>query len=179
MSTDTALDALKYPIGKFERKDKRNVDELLQSVMDIQFLPAELGKMLNGIDPEKMKNSYRPGGWNALQVIHHLADSHMNAFVRTKLILTEENPRIKPYKEELWATGPDYTYSHEASYLLLVGLHQRWSLLLLDCLKTPALLDRCMDHPEHDKPMPLSELIALYAWHGKHHAAHIRQALAK
>jgi len=169
---------LRYPLGRFdwERTDWQ-LDELLQSVLQIQALPGELSKLLSGVPEEALQKTYRPGGWTALQVIHHLADSHMNAWVRTKLILTEDEPIIKPYEEELWAAGEDYKYSHEASFMLLLGLHQRWSLLLLNSLKKPELLLRGMQHPQLGKRITLAQLTAQYGWHSKHHLMHLHLAL--
>lgn len=174
------MEHLKYPVGKFDsEKTDYQLEELLECVLQIQALPNELSKLLNGITAETAENSYRPGGWNIRQIIHHLADSHMNAWIRTKLLLSEENPTVKPYDENLWAAERDYGYAYEASYIILVGVHQRWSLLLLDTLKTPELLSRTFFHPEHNKSFSLAQLIAMYAWHGNTHLGHIRIALGK
>jgi hypothetical protein len=174
------LEELKYPAGKFDAtKTDYQLEELLQCVLQIQAFPNELSKLLNGIQPEQLQNRYREGSWTILQIIHHLADAHLNAWTRTKLLLTEENPVIKPWDENLWAEGRDYGYAYESSYLMLVGIHQRWSLLLLECLKQPELLLRTFYHPEREKSFPLSWLIALYAWHGQNHLGHIRLALTQ
>ena len=174
------MEHLKYPIGKFDlEKTDYQLEELLECVLQIQALPNELSKLLNGISAENAENTYRPGGWNVRQIIHHIADSHLNAWVRTKLLLTEDNPTVKPYDENAWAAGKDYGFAFEASYLMLVGIHQRWSLLLLETLKTPELLSRTFFHPEHNKSFSLAQLIAMYAWHGNTHLAHIRIALGK
>jgi hypothetical protein len=173
------MEALQYPIGKFIAKDRYELEELLEAVVKIQSMPNEMAKLLNGITPEDLQKTYRPDGWTVQQVIHHLADSHMNAWIRTKLVLTEDNPTVKPYLEAEWAMGKDYTFNHEASYVVLVGLHQRWSLLLLEALKNPELLLRTYFHPEHNKSFQLAHLIALYGWHSNHHLAHIRLALGR
>lgn len=168
----------RYPIGKFNfEKTDWQLEELLEAVVSIQSFPNELAKMLADITPEKLAKTYREGGWNVQQIVHHLADSHMNAWIRTKLVLTEDNPTVKPYKEEIWAQGKDYSFHYEASYVILVALHQRWSLLLLECMKQPELLLRTYFHPEHEKTFTLAQLVALYGWHSKHHLAHIRIAL--
>ena len=174
------MEHLKYPVGKFdtERTDYP-LEEMLEYVLQIQALPNELSKLLNGISAESAENTYRPGGWNVQQIIHHLADAHLNAWVRTKLTLTEENPSVKPWNENAWAEGKDYGFAYEASFLMLVGIHQRWSLLLLETLKTPELLARTFYHPEHNKSFTLAQLIAMYAWHGNTHLGHIRIALGK
>ncbi len=174
------MEHLKFPIGKFDsEKTDYQLEELLECVLQIQALPNELSKLLNGISAENAENTYRPGGWNVRQIIHHIADSHLNAWVRTKLLLTEDNPTVKPYDENAWAAGKDYGFAFEASYLMLVGIHQRWSLLLLETLKTPELLSRTFFHPEHNKSFSLAQLIAMYAWHGNTHLAHIRIAIGK
>jgi hypothetical protein len=172
------MEQLKYPIGKFDsNRTDYPLEELLEYVLQIQYLPNELSKFLNLINAENAENSYRPGGWNIRQIIHHLADAHMNAWIRTKLMLSEENPTIKPWDENLWAAERDYGYAFEASYIILVGVHQRWSLLLLDSLKTPEKLHRTFFHPELNKSVSLAQLIAMYAWHGNTHLAHIRLVL--
>lgn len=174
------MEDLKYPIGKLDTaKNDYQLEELLQFVIQIQSLPGDLAKLINGISEEDLQKTYREGGWNVKQIIHHLADSHMNAWLRTKFALTEENPTIKPYNQDAWAAGSDYGFSHEASYILLVGLHQRWSLLLLECLKKPELLLRTYVHPEYNRTVTLAQLIAQYAWHGRQHLAHIMIALSK
>ncbi len=173
------LEHVKYPIGRFEMdRNDWPLETLLQQVIRIQQLPAELSKLLNGVDKDGLQAQYRPGSWTVLQILHHLADAHMNAWVRTKLVLTEDNPVIKPWDENAWVQGPDYGFAHEASFMLLLGLHQRWSLLLLDCLKKPELLTRTFFHPEHQKTFSLAWLIAMYGWHGHHHLAQIQIALA-
>lgn len=172
------MDALSYPIGKMDLdKNDYQLEELLGFVVQIQSLPGDLAKLINGITDEQLQKTYRPGGWTVKQIIHHLADSHMNAFIRTKLALSEENPTILPYDQDKWAQEIDYGFNHEASYVLLVGLHQRWSLLLLECLKKPELLLRTYFHPGYNRTFTMAQVIALYAWHGRQHLAHIGLAL--
>lgn len=174
------LEQIKYPFGKFDwNKTDYQLEELLQAVVQIQSLPNELAKILKDITPEELQKTYREGGWNVTQIIHHLADSHMNAFIRTKLILTEDNPTIKPYKQDAWAEGKDYQYHYESSYVIVVALHQRWSLLLLEVLKTPELLLRTYFHPDLNKKVTLAQLIALYGWHSMQHLGHLRIALGR
>lgn len=171
---------LRYPIGELNRDRKDyELNELLEFVLTIQEFPGKLAKLCNGITAEDLQKTYRPNGWTVQQVIHHLSDSHMNAYIRTKLVLTEDNPTVKPYKEELWAEGIDYTFSYEAAYMILLGLHQKFSLLLLDCLKHPELLFRTYQHPEYERTFTLAQLIATYGWHCNHHLAHIALALGK
>lgn len=174
------MEELKYPVGRFDwDKTDWQLEELLESVVKIQSLPNDLAKLINEITKEDLQKTYREGGWNVLQIIHHLADSHMNAWIRTKLVLSEVNPIVKPYQESEWAKEKDYAYTYESSYIILVGLHQRWSLLLLETLKTPELLLRTYFHPEYKKKFTLAQLIACYGWHSRHHLAHIQLALGK
>jgi hypothetical protein len=120
----------------------------------------------------QLDTPYRPGGWTVRQVVHHLPDSHLHAYTRIKLALTEEEPTIKPYEEARWAELPDArTGPIDPSLALLESLHQRW-LLLLRQLR-PSDFERRFRHPEHNRMFALDETIALYAWHGRHHVAHI------
>lgn len=169
---------LRYPIGKFDyEKNDWQLEELLQAVVNIQALPNELAKLFKEMKAEDLQKTYRDGSWTVQQIIHHLADSHMNAFIRMKLALTETNPQIKPYDENAWAEGKDYQFNYEASYVILVGLHQRWSLMLLEVMKTPELLLRTVFHPQWQKSFTLAQLIAQYGWHSMQHLAHLKLAL--
>jgi uncharacterized damage-inducible protein DinB len=155
-----------------------SLGSLLNDVMVIQHFPTELAKVIAQIQADQVDLSYREGGWSIKQIIHHLADAHMNAYVRTKHILAQDQQTIQPYDENLWNEMPDAQFHHEASYLILLGLHQKWSLLLLESLKDPAThLAKTLFHPESERQLSLSDLIRLYAWHGEHHLAQIRYAL--
>jgi uncharacterized damage-inducible protein DinB len=176
--TDKELEARRYPIGRFEAdRQEWPLEALLENVLRIQALPATLSKLLSGLEEAQLNARYREGSWTVRELVHHLADAHMNAFIRTKLLLTETQPTIKPYDENAWVLGKDYGFPHEASFMVLLGLHQRWSLLLLECLKEPALTARSFFHPEHNRSFTLAWLIAQYAWHGDHHLAQIQVAL--
>jgi hypothetical protein len=166
--------ALKYPLGAFMKPQSWDREGTEKSVKAIAALPALLRASLSGWSEQQLERRYRPGGWTARQVVHHLADSHMNSFIRMKLALTEEQPVIKPYAEELWAELPDTkAWPVEGSIVLLEQLHARWAALLhtLD----EAAWQRSFTHPELGT-VRLYENAALYAWHGQHHLAHIQLA---
>ncbi|MEH7748645.1 putative metal-dependent hydrolase, partial [Neobacillus drentensis] len=139
-------------------------------INEIEGLPRLLRDALKDLNNEQLDTPYRSGGWTVRQVIHHLADSHMNAFVRFKLALTEENPVIKPYDETKWAELPDYKLPIDTSLLLLETLHQRWTNLLRSL--TPADMEKTFIHPDSGE-VSVGENIGIYAWHGRHHLAHI------
>ncbi|MDQ3223410.1 MAG: putative metal-dependent hydrolase [Gemmatimonadota bacterium] len=139
---------------------------------EIAAAPGHLREAVAGLTAEQLETPYRPAGWTVRQVVHHLPDSHLNAYTRIKLALTEEEPTIKPYEEARWAELPDArTGPIEPSLALLESLHQRW-LLLLRQLR-PSDFERRFRHPEHGRIFQVEEAVAMYAWHGRHHVAHI------
>lgn len=162
---------LRYPIGKFvydESAEKKNRPAAISAIGE---LPARLRLAIAGLSMRQMKTQYRPGGWMLNQVVHHVADSHMNSFIRFKLALTEDAPTIKTYHENLWAELPDANNdAPELSLKIIDALHERW-FLLLKSLKDEDF-SRNLTHPEYGL-IDLSYLVALYEWHGKHHTAHI------
>lgn len=168
---DAALERLRYPIGRF-REDPHPTPEKHQRWIDrIAALPAELRTLVQDLSDRQLDTPYRLGGWTVRQVVHHLPDSHVNAYVRTKLALTEEAPTIKPYDQEAWAGLPDAgSEPPEVSLRLLEGLHARWAAMLRS-LDEPALL-RALHHPEVGT-ITVGWIIQSYAWHGSHHHAHI------
>jgi DinB superfamily len=161
---------LRYPVGKFERLDKLTDVERQAAIDAIAEAPAKLRAAITGLSDEQLDTPYRPGGWTVRQVVHHLPDSHMNAYVRFKLALTENEPTIKPYNEALWAELADGKAPVEPSVLLLENLHKRWVVLF----RALAASDwkRSFRHPEHGL-VTLDENLRMYAWHGRHHVAHI------
>ena len=160
-----------YPIGRFAYRAKLSPEERAARIEEMRALPALVRSAASGLSRERLDTPYRDGGWTIRQVVHHLADSHMNSFMRFKLALTEDNPRIKPYAQDAWAALPDARAADvEFSLGLIEGLHARW-VLLLESL-TPADYERTFDHPERGK-LTLEYTLELYAWHGKHHLAHI------
>jgi hypothetical protein len=169
--TPEELEKLRYPIGKYDRSQPITETSLRQAIDSIANMPGELRATVVTLSDEQLDTPYRPGGWSFRQTIHHLADSHMNAYIRMKLALTEENPTIKPYEEARWAELPDAKGDVEISLDLLDALHLRW-VLLLDNLK-PEQWKRTFNHPESGIT-PLDMAAHLYAWHGQHHFTQIR-----
>jgi uncharacterized damage-inducible protein DinB len=162
---------LRYPIGKFKMQDSMTEPERRKFMGDIQEAPARLRAAVAGLSPQQIDTPYRPAGWTVRQVVHHLPDSHLNAYVRFKLALTEEEPIIKTYDQERWAELEDArTAPIEMSLALLESLHERWTLMLRSL--GPRDLSRTLRHPELGV-LNLDRYLALYAWHGRHHVAHI------
>jgi uncharacterized damage-inducible protein DinB len=162
---------LRFPIGEYEAVDTITDDQRRAFIAALAETPARLRDAVAGLSAEQLDTPYRPGGWTVRQVVHHLPDSHMNSYMRSKLALTEQEPTIKTYEEALWAELADAkTAPVEPSLALLENLHTRWVLLLRSL--TPAEVARKFRHPERGT-MTLDENLALYAWHGHHHVAHI------
>ena len=172
MEEAAVMDDFRYPIGPFRYQGDGTPARREQWIAEIASAPAQLRAAVAGLSPAQLDTPYRPEGWTVRQVVHHLPDSHLNAYTRIKLALTEEEPTIKPYEEARWAELPDArTGPVEPSLALLEFLHQRW-LLLLRSLR-PADFARRYRHPEHGRMFGLDEVVAMYAWHGRHHVAHI------
>jgi hypothetical protein len=163
-------DALRYPIGKFEVSDTVTLTQRSDAVVAIAELPERLRASVQGLTDVQLDTVYRNGSWTLRQVVHHVADSHMNAYIRFKLALTESTPTIKPYMEERWAELLDARSMPVAiSLTLLDALHQRWVTLLRGMVDTD--FPRAYYHPENDLIISLTAATMLYAWHGKHHTA--------
>lgn len=162
---------LRYPIGKYQPIDELTEQNRRQLLAQIEEAPKKLRAAVSGLSREQLDTPYRDGGWTVQQVVHHLADSHMNAYTRFKLALTEDQPTIKPYNETRWAELDDSkTTPIETSLALMDALHERWLNVLRGM--TSADFSRKMNHPEHG-PINLDRTLGLYAWHGRHHVAHI------
>ena len=170
------IDSLRYPIGKFQNPGVYNAKNFLSFVDDIERFPARLVQEVGPLTPEQVNWIYRPEGWTIRQVVHHCADSHMNAFSRIKLALTEDRPTIKPYLEAEWAKHTDYDLPVVHSIKLLEGLHMRWSALLKGLGEEQLM--RSFLHPENGREWSLYFTTALYAWHCNHHLGHVKQAKA-
>jgi uncharacterized damage-inducible protein DinB len=162
---------LQYPVGKYQPPDIIDEAQRSQWIGQIEALPSELAAALEGLTAEQLNTPYRAGGWTVRQVVHHLADSHMNSQIRFRWALTEEAPLIKAYQESLWAELPDArTLPVKVSLDLLAALHARWTALLRQM--TEADYQRRLRHPASGET-DLNRMLGLYAWHGRHHTAHI------
>jgi hypothetical protein len=162
---------LRYPTGKFVRDPDSTPEKIAAWIDAIEAAPGRLRAAASGLSPEQLDTPYRPGGWTVRQVVHHVPESHMNAYVRFKLALTEDEPTIKPYDEGRWAELADVRDTPiEVSLALLDALHRRWVILLRSL--SPADLTRRLIHPEMGV-LALDTVLQLYAWHGRHHTAHV------
>lgn len=179
-STPTAVDP-RFPIGKFRYQEPQSAEETAeqrkQSIDALAAMPRDFRHAVKDLTEAQLDTPYREGGWTVRQLIHHVPDSHMNAYVRFKMALTESDPVIKTYEEQLWAELPDSRETPvEVSLTMLEALHTRWVVLLR------ALCDeqfaRCYVHPQLG-PMSLQKALAMYAWHGAHHTAHVMELRKK
>lgn len=161
------LDVLRYPVGKFDYNKSFPFEETKQQIDQIDEFPVKLTELVGKWGDDRLDTPYRPDGWTVRQLVHHIADSHINAYVRTKLALTEDNPTIKPYEQDDWAKLPDATLDAAPSLVILRNLHQRWVVVLSGLSRDD--LQRTYFHPESRRSVPLSEMIGNYAWHGEHH----------
>ncbi|MFI5164322.1 MAG: YfiT family bacillithiol transferase [Bacteroidia bacterium] len=167
-----SLDQLRYPVGKFAFNKDADEKEIKQWISEIEKLPSQLRNAVKGLNEAQLNTPYRDGGWTVKQVVHHVADSHLNAYIRIKLALTENNPTIKPYEEKLWAEMDDAkNLAIDSSLSLLDALHIRFVHMLKKL--SAADLSKTVFHPESKREMSVKFLVALYAWHGRHHSAHI------
>jgi uncharacterized damage-inducible protein DinB len=167
------MNDLRYPIGKFSYDGPPTEEQKGLFLEDIAQTPVKLRAAVKGLSDAQLDTPYRPEGWTVRQVVHHVPDSHLNSYVRFKLALTEVDPTIKPYFEDRWAELADTkTTPVEVSLTLLDSLHDRWVRLLRSL--TPEEWKRTFRHPELGS-MPLDKTLALYAWHGTHHVAHITE----
>ena len=163
----------RYPIGKFGYEGSPTEEERRKLIGDIAQTPTALRAAVKGLSAEQIETPYRDGGWTVRQVVHHVPESHMNAYIRFKLALTEEQPTIKPYMEDRWAQLPDVQSTPiEVSLSLLESLHDRWVRVLKAI--NPGEWKRTFQHPELGL-MPLEKNLCLYSWHGRHHVAHITE----
>lgn len=161
----------RYPIGKFEFTGEITAAQREQWIREIETLPARMRQAVAGLSEDQLNLTYREGGWTLRQVVHHVADSHINAYTRFKLALTEDNPTIRPYFEDRWAELQDFRADIQVSLTLLEALHQRWVILLKSL--SEADYERTFQHPESGKTTSLAYNLGTYAWHGNHHLAHI------
>ena len=163
---------LSYPIGKFAVEGEITAERRAGWIAEIAEVPAQLRAAVKDLTEAQLDTPYRPGGWTVRQVAHHLPDSHLNAYIRFKLALTEDGPTIKPYAEARWAELPDTVGTQVGvSLMLLEALHRRWVVLLK--AMDESQWARAFFHPEQKKLLRLDGILAMYAWHGRHHLAHI------
>jgi hypothetical protein len=169
------MEHLQYPVGRFHF-DESNVD-LESSILTIKNFPDQVLSMIYELENGKMDTPYRPSGWTARQVIHHVADSHSHALLRIKCALSEDNPRIKPYEEGVYATLPDYDLPVDSALQILQGVHMRWSVILESL--TASQWDRTYFHPGSQKQFSIKHAISMYDWHCRHHLGHLQICLSK
>jgi len=165
------LEKLKYPIGRYQLEDSIDKASIDKWIKEIELLPQKLSDSVKGLSQDQLQTHYRPEGWTVQQLVHHIADSHMNAYIRFKLALTEDKPMIKPYNEKLWAELPDSNLVDiNISLDLIKSLHIRWATILKQLSKEE--LNKEFLHPESGMKN-IKETVSNYAWHGNHHLAHI------
>lgn len=175
MSID--IEFLKYPIGKFKLPESITSESLQDAIASIKSFPSNIFSAVSPLSVEQLDTPYRLGGWTVRQLVHHCADSHMNAFIRYKLALTEENPTVKPYDEAVWANLPDAALPIESSLAIIKAIHLKWGVLL-NSMKAEDF-KKTYFHPEKKRSQDLGEVTFLYAWHSQHHLAHIQHLVLR
>jgi len=170
--SNTPDEALQYPIGRLQVKESYSPEEIRALIATIEGAPAQIEALAATLSAKQLDTPYRPGGWTARQVIHHLADSHLNAYIRLKWTLTESTPTIKAYDEKAWAETAEVKGDPQVSIALLKTLHAKWATLLHRL--TAEDLKKQFLHPETGKHVLIERQIATYAWHGQHHLGHLK-----
>jgi len=168
---------MRYPTGKFKAPASYTSEDIRSWITTIKTFPGKLRLAILGLNEQQLDTPYRLGGWTLRQVVHHVADSHMNSMMRFKWALTEENPTIKPYEEADWALLPDYNLPVESSLKILEGIHLHWAALLESFREEE--WNRTFLHPASGDTMELRKALALYAWHSNHHLAHVTETTKK
>ena len=166
---------LQYPIGKFSPKESYTRDEIAALIQTIESVPPKIEAVFKKLSAKQLDTPYRSGGWTARQVLHHIPDSHLNAYIRFKWTLTEATPTIKAYNEKAWAETYEIKEDPALSVALLKALHAKWVTLLRSLSNED--LQKSFVHPETGKNVRLDRLIAMYAWHGEHHLGHLKLVL--
>jgi hypothetical protein len=161
---------LRYPVGPFKIEGEITSDLINNWIAEIENAPRLLREAVKDLQDHQLDTPYRPGGWTVRQVVHHLPDSHLNSYIRLKLALTEDKPVIKPYQEDKWAELPDSNLPVEVSLQLMEAIHSRWVSILITL--SPSEIKKTFFHPESGENS-IASMIALYAWHSRHHIAHI------
>jgi hypothetical protein len=177
MADTSTADDLRYPVGRFTAVPVSDPSRRAADIGELAALPRNIRAAVSGLDDRQLDTPYRPGGWTVRQLVHHVADSHMNGFIRVKLALTEDGPTIKPYDEKAWALLPDAKLPIELSLTILDAVHRRWVELCTGM--SDADFRRTFVHPEHGRVFTLDEHTQNYAWHSRHHVAHITALRAR
>jgi len=168
------LETLRYPIGKFKPHVNIGEDDIKRWIEQLEKFSQQMRNAVTGLTESQLDTPYREGGWTIRQVVHHVPDSHLNAYLRFKLALTEDNPAIRPYLEDRWAELPDSKSAPiDNSLDLLESIHKRWAVVLRNM--SPADYKRTFYHPETKVTRSLEVVLALYDWHSKHHLAHVTE----
>jgi Mycothiol maleylpyruvate isomerase N-terminal domain. len=166
------IEKLKYPIGKFQKKVSIDDADRARMIADIKSFPQRLTTLVTELSEDQLNTPYRPDGWTVRQLVHHLADSHVNSYIRFRWALTEDTPTIKAYEEKSWAELPDAKGAHiKFSLNLLKAIHARWTLLLERMTKED--FSRELSHPEWQANLSLDDMLQVYQWHCEHHLNHI------
>jgi hypothetical protein len=172
------IEKLKFPIGKFIAPQEIDSKARKSMIKDIEDLPKILKKVTKNLSKEQLDTPYRPDGWTVRQVVHHLADSHVNSYIRFRWTLTENEPEIKAYNEKLWAEVYDAKNEDiKLSLMLLTGLHARWTSLLKEM--DEKTYKKQLIHPDYPRKLSLNLMTALYSWHCRHHTAHITELIKR
>jgi hypothetical protein len=175
MSID--IEFLKYPIGRFKLPESIDSASISEAIQTLKSFPSLIFTTVSPFSPEQLDTPYRPGGWTVRQLVHHCSDSHMNAFIRFKLALTEDNPTIKPYDEAEWAKLPDSNLPIEPALEVIKAIHLKW-VTLLESMQ-PEDFKKTFFHPEKQKSQSLDSVTLLYAWHSMHHLAHVQHLVLR
>lgn len=175
---DFTPEQLRYPIGKYTVPENITQDQISAWIDEIASFPAKLRATVSGLNEQQLDTPYREEGWTLRQVVHHIADSHMNAYIRYKLAMTEQGPVIRSYDEKKWAECEEArTADPNISLELIETLHKRWALFLRSLKHED--FERTYIHPEHGKVFSLKNVTGMYVWHGKHHLNHILQTIQR
>lgn len=171
---EESTEQLKYPIGRHKKTERPTAAHRLAWIQRLEALPAELEAAVQGLTEDQLDTPYRPGGWTVRQLVHHIADSHINAHCRLRLMLTEDAPTIKPYNQDEWVKLADAnSFPLRPSLDIVGGVHARWAALAMSLAEQD--YGRTYVHPEYGAIFSVDDLLALYAWHGQHHVAHITE----
>lgn len=168
-----SIEELRYPVGRFQPLAVYSSDATAANVNILAAFPKRLATVAAGLTPAQLDTPYREGGWSVRQTIHHVADSHLHAYIRTKWLLTEDTPTIKAYLEKKWAETSENKADVQLSLTLIAAHHAKWVALLRTV--APADFARRFYHPDNQNYVRLDTLVAAYAWHGEHHAMHIQR----